>query len=125
MPEMTNVHFKINVISRNEANSVVGAILQNIPPRQKESKKKLIQMANQNETSHCPKEKKSGKGKTKMQMLGGTILRANLNELSNQNNHKKKPSEKLTDLMLVVLVQMKGTWCYPLGSDAPDYDSEG
>ncbi|GJU22434.1 hypothetical protein Tco_1155776 [Tanacetum coccineum] len=113
----------INVISRNEATQLYGAILPvalqqdirnsesykeyyamasgTIPPKTKGSKKKANTDAiPKQKPPTAPKEKKSGKRKQKTTELENISRRRFDRGLTTQNSHKKKPSIKLIALVL-------------------------
>ncbi|GKA93197.1 hypothetical protein Tco_0815183 [Tanacetum coccineum] len=137
----------INVISRNEATQLYGAILPvaltnedirnsesykeyyamasgTIPPKTKGSKKKANTDAiPKQKTPTAPKEKKSGKGKQKSAELE-TISEADLTEAEQIKIVTKRSRQETHSSHASGSGADEGTGVTPGVPDAPDYDSE-
>ncbi|GJY56527.1 retrovirus-related pol polyprotein from transposon TNT 1-94 [Tanacetum coccineum] len=137
----------INVISRNEATQLYGAILPvaltnedirnsesykeyyarasgTIPPKTKGSKKKATtDIITQQKPPTAPKEKKSGKGKQKTAELE-TISEADLTEAEQLKIITKRSRQETHSSHASGSGADEGTGVIPGVPDAPDYDSE-
>ncbi|GJZ39959.1 hypothetical protein Tco_0586522 [Tanacetum coccineum] len=137
----------INVISRNEATQLYGAILPvaltnedirnsesykeyyarasgTIPPKTKGSKKKAnTDIITQQKPPTAPKEKKSGKGKLKTTELE-TISEADLTEAEQLKIITKRSRQETHSSHASGSGADEGTGVTPGVPDAPDYDSE-
>ncbi|GJR72348.1 retrovirus-related pol polyprotein from transposon TNT 1-94 [Tanacetum coccineum] len=137
----------INVISRNEATQLYGAILPvaltnedirnsesykeyyarasgTIPPKTKGSKKKATtDIITQQKPPTAPKEKKSGKGKQKTTELEN-ISEADLTEAEQLKIVTKRSRQETHSSQASGSGADEGTGVTPGVPDAPDYDSE-